>query len=58
MADSSTDGSANTAVIPLLEGQTCIGELLPEIKDLLEPIPSEWGQPDADGSVGGQLTLF
>ena len=54
MEDSSTDGSANTVVIPVLEGQTCIGELLPEFKDVLGMTPPEWGPPDA----GGQLRLF
>ncbi|MEV7133751.1 hypothetical protein AB0N24_12765 [Arthrobacter sp. NPDC093128] len=58
MEDSSTDGSANTVVIPVLEGQTCIGELLPDFNDVLGMTPPGWGPPDADGSAGGQLRLF
>ncbi|MDQ0077693.1 hypothetical protein [Arthrobacter oryzae] len=58
MADSSTGGSANTVVIPVLEGQTCIGELLPDLKNLLGTTLPEWGLPDADGSADGQLPLF
>ncbi|WP_181039033.1 hypothetical protein [Arthrobacter sp. Y81] len=58
MADSSTDGSANTVVIPVLEGQTCIGELLPDFNDVLGMTPREWSPPDADGAAGGQLRLF
>ncbi|MEO5317318.1 hypothetical protein PV761_01825 [Arthrobacter sp. CC3] len=58
MADSSTDSSANPVVIPVLEGQTCIAELLPEFKDLARLALSEWGPQDADASADGQQTLF
>ncbi|MBT2536032.1 hypothetical protein [Arthrobacter sp. ISL-69] len=58
MADSSIVGSADTVVIPVLEGQTCIGELLLDFNDVLGMTPREWGPPDADGSAAGQLRLF
>lgn len=45
-------------VIPVLEGQTCIGELLPDFKGLFGMTPPEWDVPDADGPAGGQLKLF
>ncbi|CAN7153083.1 hypothetical protein [Arthrobacter sp. LjRoot14] len=58
MADSSTDGSANMAVIPVLEGQTCIGELLPDVKEMVGMSSPEGALPDFNGSPDGQLTLF
>jgi hypothetical protein len=58
VADSSTEGSANTVVIPVLEGQTCIGDLLPGFRDVLAMTPPQWGSPDADGSADGQQRLF
>jgi len=54
----STDGSANQVVIPVLEGQTCIADLLPEFKDLARLALAEWAPQDADASAGGQQTLF
>jgi hypothetical protein len=59
VADSSTDGSANTVVIQVLDGQTCISELLTEIDDTFMT-PPEWALPvsDAGGSKGEQLRLF
>ena len=45
-------------VIPVLEGQTCIAELLPEFKDLARLALSEWGPQDDDASADGQQTLF
>ncbi|WP_160292474.1 hypothetical protein [Arthrobacter sp. SPG23] len=58
MADSSTEGSANVAVIPVLEGQTCIGELLPDVKYMVGMSSPEGPLADPDGSADGQLTLF
>ncbi|MEK0155758.1 hypothetical protein [Arthrobacter oryzae] len=63
MADSSTDlsantGSANTAVIPVLEGQSCIGELLPDFKDVVGMSPPGWGLTDSVDSADGQQMLF
>ncbi|CAN7149838.1 hypothetical protein LJR078_000100 [Arthrobacter sp. LjRoot78] len=58
MADLSTDGSANQVVIPVLEGQTCIADLLPEFKDLARLALAEWAPQAADASAGGQQTLF
>jgi hypothetical protein len=63
VADSSTDpsantGSANAAVIPVLEGQSCIGELLPDFKDVVGMSPPEWGLTDSVDSADGQQMLF
>ncbi|MFF1383906.1 hypothetical protein ACFVWT_10130 [Arthrobacter sp. NPDC058288] len=58
MADLSTEGSANMAVIPVLEGQTCIGELLPDVKEMVGMSLPEGALPDSSGSADGQLTLF
>jgi hypothetical protein len=57
VADSSTDGSANTAAIQVLDGQTCIDELLTDMFGMASP---EWALPasDARGSEGHQLRLF
>jgi hypothetical protein len=46
------------AVIPVLEGQTCIGELLPDVKDMVGLSAAEGALPDSDGSLDGQLALF
>ncbi|MDV8147823.1 hypothetical protein [Arthrobacter sp. B10-11] len=63
MADSSTDpsantGSANTVVIPVLEGQTCIGELLPDFKDIVGMSSAEGVLTAAGESADGQQMLF
>ena len=63
MADSSTDlsantGSANTAVIPVLEGQSCIGELLPEFQYSVGMSSPEWALKDAVETADGQQMLF
>ena len=63
MADSSTDpsantGSANTAVIPVLEGQSCIGELLPDFHDIVGMSSPEGALTDAVESADGQQMLF
>jgi hypothetical protein len=60
VADSSTDGSANTVAIQVLDGQTCIDELLTEIDGTFGMTPPEWALPasGASGSKGEQLRLF
>jgi hypothetical protein len=60
VADSSTDGSANTVAIQVLDGQTCIDELLTEIDGTFGMTPPEWALParDASGSKAEQLRLF
>jgi hypothetical protein len=58
VADSSTESSSNAVVIPVLEGQTCIGELIPDFKRLFGVTPPEWDASDGDGPADGQLKLF
>jgi hypothetical protein len=60
VADLSTDGSANTAAIQVLDGQTCIDELLTDIDGMFGMASPEWALPasDANGSEGRQLRLF
>jgi hypothetical protein len=63
VADSSTDpsantGSANAAVIPVLEGQSCIGELLPDFQDVVGMSSPERSLMDAVESADGQQMLF
>jgi hypothetical protein len=63
VADSSTDlststGSAHAAVIPVLEGQSCIGELLPDFKEVVGMASPGWPLTDAAESADGQQMLF
>ena len=46
------------AVIPVLEGQTCIGELLPDVKYMVGMSSPEGPLADPDGTADGQRTLF
>jgi len=58
VADFSTGGSECTTVVQVLDGQTCIDELLPETDGIFGMTPPELPLPDANGSKGDQLRLF
>jgi hypothetical protein len=45
-------------VIPVLEGQSCIGELLPDFKEVVGMASPGWPLTDAAESADGQQMLF
>ncbi|MBT2553250.1 hypothetical protein [Arthrobacter sp. ISL-5] len=60
MGNLSTDDSERLAVVPVLDGQTCIDELLMDLGDVLSVHALIQMLPEAgvDGIPGGQLRLF